>query len=145
MKAPLIALAVVVIAFAIVAGAVFGLGDEEVFVQPPERVTEEFVHAVSLGQGGAARAMLSRGAERGTTSGDIRGVSDEFRARVGRVERVEGRVAERRRDTVMVRAEIAGERANAQPVVVLVREHGEWSITHPSDVLATDDSASARP
>jgi hypothetical protein len=142
MKAPLIALAVVVLSLSVVAGAVFGLGDDEIFVQPPERVAEEFVRAVATGQSGAARGMLSGHLSRRTTSRHVRELSDAFRARVGRVKHVEGAIAGRRGDTVTVRARIEGERMNSEPIVALVRESGEWSIASASDVLATDDATS---
>ena len=141
MKAPIIALAVVVLSLGVVAGAVFGLGDEEIFVQPPARVAEEFVRAIALGQVGAARAMLSRDAARRTTSDELRRLSEELRARAGRIEHVEGTVAERRRDTVIVRARIEGERTNARPGVALVRESGEWAIARASDIVSLGDSA----
>ena len=142
MKAPLVALLVVVLSLGVVGGAVFGLGDDDLFVQPPERVAEEFVRALATSQRGAARGMLSHDAQRRMTIRDIREVSEAFRARIGRVNHVEGTIAERRRDTATVRMRIAGERANAQPVIALVRETGEWSVVRASDALATDDPAS---
>ena len=142
MKAPLVALLVVVLSLGMVGGAVFGLGDDGIFVQPPERVAEEFVRALATGQRGAARGMLSHDAQRHMTMRDMREVSEAFRARIGRVNHVEGTIAERRRDTATVRMRISGERANAQPVIALVRETGEWSVVRASDALATDDPTS---
>ena len=139
MKAPLVALLVIVLSLGVVAGAVFGLGDDGIFVQRPERVAEEFVRALATGQRGAARGMLSHDAGRRTTIREMHEVSEVFRARIGRVKRVEGTIAERRRDTATVRMRIAGERANAQPVIALVREKGEWSVVRATDALATDD------
>jgi hypothetical protein len=144
MKAPLVALLVVVLSLGLVAGAVFGLGDDEIFVQPPARVAEEFVRALATGQPGAARGMLTRDAGRRTTSHDMRDLSDAFRARIGRVNHVHGTIAERRRDTAMVRARIEGERMNAEPIVALVRESGEWSVARARDVLASDDSTQSQ-
>ena len=139
MKAPLVALLVVVLALGVVGGAVFGLGDDGIFVPPPERVAEEYVRALATGQPGAARGMLSHDAGRRTTIREMRKVSDVFRARMGRVKYVEGTIAERRRDTAAVRMRIEGERANARPVIALVRETGEWSVVRASDAVATDD------
>ena len=144
MKAALVALLVVVLSLGVVAGAVFGLGDDEIFVQPPQRVAEELVRALATGQWEAARGMLSHDAQRRTTSHDIREVSEAFRARMGRVNHVEGTIAERRGDTATVRTRIEGERMNAEPIVALVRESGEWSIARASEVLAADDSTSSR-
>ena len=139
MKAPLVALLVVVLSLGVVAGAVFSLGDDGIFVQPPERVAEEFVRALATGQRGAARGMLSHDAARRMTIRETQEVSEVFRARIGRVKYVEGTMAERRRDSASVRMRIEGERASAQPVIALVRETGEWSVVRATDALATDD------
>lgn len=139
MKAPLLALLVVVLSLGVVAGAVFGLGDDGIFVPPPERVAEEFVRALATGQRGAARGMLSHDAGRRTTIREMHEVSEVLQARIGRVKYVEGTMAARRRDTATVRMRIEGERASAQPVIALVRETGEWSVVRTSDALATGD------
>jgi hypothetical protein len=144
MKALPIALGVVALALGIVAGAVFGLGDDEIFVQPPESVAQEFVRALSLGQVGAARRMLSRDAERRTSNDNVRMTSADFRARIGRVDEVRGTVSDRRRDTAVVRVRIEGERANAEPRITLVRESGAWSVARATDGVAIDDSAQLR-
>ncbi|HJU68717.1 MAG TPA: hypothetical protein VJ650_10775 [Gemmatimonadaceae bacterium] len=140
MKAVPIALAVVLLSFGIVAGVVLGLGDDEVLTQPPEAVAQEFVRAMSLGQTGAAREMLSHDAERRTSAVEVRRISDRFRARLGRLEEVEGTVAHRRRDTATVRIRIEGEQATADRHMALVRESGAWSVARASDILASEDS-----
>lgn len=141
MKALTIAVVVVVLSLGVVAGAVFGLGDDEVLTQPPESVAREFVRAILLGQVGAARAMLSRDADRRTSDDDLRRISAELRAGIGRLEDVDGKVTERKRDRTTVRARIEGERANAERTIGLVRESGAWSVARASDVLEIGDSA----
>lgn len=144
MKALPIALAVVVLSLGIVAGAIFGLGDDEIFAQPPETVVQEFVRALALGQVGAARSMLSREAEHQMSSDDVRSMSADLRARIGRLQHVDGTVAERRRDTAMVRAGIDGERADAELLMALVRESGAWSIAGGNDVVPIGDPARSK-
>jgi hypothetical protein len=135
MKSLAIAVVLVLVSLGVVAGAVFGLGDDEVLVSPPENVAQEFVWAVSLGQTGAASEMLSRDARRRTPSAELQRISKDFRARIGRLDDVQGTVAERAGDTAIVRAHVQGERGNAEPSLLLVRESGEWAVVRPGDVL----------
>lgn len=132
------AVGLVALSLGLVAGAVRGLGDDEILVVPPENVVQEFIRALALGQTGAARDKLSRDAERATSSAEMRRLSADFRARIGRLDEVEGSVASRGRDTTVVRARITGERSNAEPLVSLVRESGEWGVVRAADVLAID-------
>lgn len=140
-----IAVALVLLSLALVGGVVFGLGDDEILVSPPETVAEEFVRAMALGQTGAARRMLARDAERRTSESEVRRISSDFRARIGRVEGVEGTVERRRPDTTLVRAHVEGERGQAAPVITLVREFGAWAVARPSDVLSGDRQVASHP
>ena len=135
MKDLVIAVGVVVLSLGGVAGAVFGLGDDEILVSPPESVAQEYVRALSLGQIGASRDLLSREARRRTGIADLRRISTDFRARFGQLHDVEGTVARKGRDTAVVRALVEGERERAEPSLVLVREWGEWAVTRARDVL----------
>ncbi|HJR67891.1 MAG TPA: hypothetical protein VJ802_15780 [Gemmatimonadaceae bacterium] len=143
MKDLAMAVGLVALSLGLVAGAVFGLGDDEILAMPPENVVQEFIRALALGQTGAARDKLSRDAERATSSAEMRRISAEFRARIGELQEVEGRVARRGRDTTVVRARIKGERSNAEPLVSLARESGEWTVVRAADVLAIDASPRA--
>ena len=139
-----IARGVVMLSLAIVAGAVFGLGDDQILAQPPERVAQEFVRAIGDGQVESARSMLSRAAERRASREEMRRIADDFRARIGRLEDVEIEVVDRSGVTAAVRIRIEGERANAEPLIALVRESGSWSVAGPGDILAIDDSAAGK-
>lgn len=144
-KGLLVAAALVLFSLAIVAGGVFGLGDDELLVSPPETVVQEFVRAMALGQIATARRMLSREAERRTSSDEVRRVSLAFRARLGRLAEVRATVVGHRRDTAVVRAHIEGERSTAETVLSLIREYGAWSVTSASDLLTTDTRTSSHP
>jgi hypothetical protein len=133
-----IAVALVLLSLAVVGGVVFGLGDDEILVSPPASVAQEFVRAMALGQIGTARRMLTRDAERRTSESDVRRISSDFRARIGRVEDVEGTVERRRPDTTLVRARVEGERGHAVLVLTLAREFGAWAVVSASDVLPAD-------
>lgn len=139
MKGLAVAVGVVLISLGLLAAAVFGLEDGEILVSPPENVAREFIRALSLGQAGAAREMLSRDARRRTPGGEVRRIALEFRTRVGRLDEVEGTVAKRARDTAIVRARIRGERQDAEPSLLLVRESGEWVVARAGDVLGVHD------
>ena len=135
MKDLAIAVGLVIVSLGVVAGAVFGLGDSAILVSPPEGVAQEFIRAVSLGQTGAASEILSRDARGRTPSAELQRISKDFRARIGRLEDVRGTVARKVRDTAIVRAHVQGERGNAEPSLVLVRESGEWAVARAGDVL----------
>lgn len=135
MKDLLIAVVLIVASLGVVGGVVFGLGDDEILVSPPEIVAEEFVRALAHGRIEPAREMLQREAERATSGDDLRRISDTLRSRVGGLDEVHGTVAERGRDTTFVRAHVEGERASIDPVLPLVREYGAWAVARASDAL----------
>ncbi len=135
MKALVIAAGLVGLSLGIVGAVVFGLDDEDTLVPPAEIVAQEFLRAVGDGRIEAARSMLADDAERATSTQEMRRISVTFRSRIGEPDEVHGIVAERRRDTAVVRAEVEGRRANAELTVSLVREYGVWSVTRIDDVL----------
>lgn len=134
MKALPIAAGVVLLALGVVAGSVFGLNDEALFVSPPEIVAQEFVRALAGGHVGSARSMLTRDGERDTSNEEIRRISDDLRSRLGRLKDVDASVVERRLDTVLLRARVRGERDTSELTLPAARELGEWSITRASDL-----------
>jgi hypothetical protein len=142
MKAFSIATAIVLVALGVIAGSVFWLGDDEILVSPPAVVAEEFVRAIAHGQTGAAWRMLTRRAEGATSNADVRRLVAGFESRFGHLEEVHGTVAERKDDSVFVRTRIEGTRTTAETVLVLIREYGEWSVAHPSDVVGDTADAS---
>ena len=135
MKALPIALGLVLLALGAVAGAVFGLGDDEIFVSPPAVVAEEFVRAMAHDHTGAAWSMLSADAERATTQAQVRELADTFQARFGSLDDVRGVVTERKHDSALVRTRVDGTRRSAERVLLLVRDHGQWGVARASDVL----------
>lgn len=125
MKGLMSAVAIVALSLALVGGIVFGLGDDEIFVSPPEVVAEEFVRALALGRVESARAMLARGAEPWMAA---RQVSASLRSRLGRIDEVEATITERTRDAAVVRVQVDGERRDADFRLSIVRESGAWSV-----------------
>lgn len=136
MKALAIAVGLIWLALGVVAGAVFGLGDDEILVSPPGVVAEEFVRAMAHDHTGAAWSMLSQDAERATSKAAVGQLADSFQTTFGRLDDVHGTVAERRHDAVLVRASIEGTRRSAERVLLLVRDHGQWAIARASDVVS---------
>lgn len=135
MKAALFVVGLVAASLAILAVAVHALDDETLFVSPPEMAANQLLHAISLGRIGPARNMLSREAQRATSDREIYRISEEFRARVGRVQRATGEPLRRRGDTLLVRMSVDGERGGAQLLMRMVREEGVWSAAQLDDVL----------
>lgn len=144
MKAFFITAAIVLLALVVVAGSVFGLGDDEILVSPPAVVAEEFVRAIAHGQTGAAWRMLTRNAEARTSNEEVRRWVAGFRATFGGLEAVHGEDVQTRRDSALVRTRIEGTRTSAERVVLLVREYGEWSVARARDVVGDSADASRR-
>ena len=144
MKALPVALGLVLLALGVVAGAVFGFGDDEILVSPPGVVAEEFVRAMAHDHTDAAWSMLSRGAERATSKDRMRKLADDFQATFGDLDAVHGMVDERKRDSALVTARIDGSRRSAERVLLLVRDHGQWSVARATDVVGDTTGPSSR-
>lgn len=143
-KGLVIAAGLIGLSFGIVGAVVFGFDDEGTFVPPPEIVAEEFVRALGQGRIEPARSMLSSEAEHATSIEEVRLISTRFRLRVGHLDDVQGTLADRTRDTAIVRAYVEGQRANAELVLPLVREYGVWSVARLSELLTPADASPAR-
>ena len=143
MKALLFAAGLVLLGLGIVAGAVFGLGDDEILVSPPGVVAEEFVRAMAHDHTGGAWSILSPDAQRVTTKAEVRELADAFQARFGRLDDVEGTVTERKHDTALVRTRIDGTRRSAERLLLLVRDRGQWGVARARDVIG--DTADVSP
>jgi hypothetical protein len=137
-------LGLVAVCLALIAGAVFGLDDEALFVAPPEIVAEQFVEALALGRAGPARRLLERKAERGTSIGELRRVSDSVRHRYGTVHDLRGTVESRTGDTVTLRVVVKGSRADGEVRLPAVREQGQWAVARPNELLPTAGEPATR-
>lgn len=144
MRDLLIAVGLVGLALGIVAIAVFGLGDQDTLVSPPEAVAEEFVRAVGHGRIEPARSMLASEAERVTSKRELRRVAARFRSRVGHLDDVDATNVARTPDSAIVRAHAEGHRASVELIVPLVRENGAWSVARVTDMVAPAQEQSAR-
>jgi hypothetical protein len=144
MKALPIAAGLVLLALGAVAGAVFGLGDDEILVSPPGVVAEEFVRAMAHDHTGAAWSMLTGDAERATSKARMRKLADDFQTTFGDLGDVHGIVGQRTHDSALVIARIDGTRRSAERVLLMVRDHGQWSIARASDVVGDTAGSSSR-
>jgi hypothetical protein len=129
------ALGLVGVFLALIAGAVFGLDDETLFVSPPESVVEQFVEVLTFGRAGPARRLLTHEAERVTSVEELLRVSARLRQRYGAVDDVSTLVEERRGDTLIVRVVIRGSRTEGELRLPTVREQGQWVVARPNTLL----------
>ena len=136
MKTLLKALAVIVLSLAVVGGVVFGLGDDETLVSPPEVVAERFIDALGHGRPGAARALLAESAARSASITTVTEASRGLRSRIGDLEHVKAIAQNRRRSRATVRVEIEGSRMQLALALPLVLERGEWRIEGFGGALA---------
>lgn len=127
MKAVAAVLGVAAVSLALVAWAVFVLGDRTVLVPPPEAVAEGFMRQLQTRRFEQARSYLARPAVRS---------AEGLRARLEALERAVGRIQDvrGRRGTVgsldasAVADLTTADRARAEVAFSLRREHGEWRI-----------------
>lgn len=144
MRDVFLALGLVAACLALIAGAVFGLQDEALFVAPPEIVAEQFVEALALGRAGPARRLLARKAERATSVEELRRVSDSVRHRYGTIDDLRGTVESRTGDTVTLRVVVKGSRADGEVRLPAIREQGRWAVARPNALLPSVGEASTR-
>ena len=129
MKGLLIVLAVVAAGLALAAGAVFGLGDRQTLVPPPEAVVESFAREVVQRRYDLAVNYLG-GDLRATTSPDrLRATFDPMRQRIGTPNQVSSEPDWMQESEASARARIDGELGNAVLPFRLAREQGLWRIT----------------
>jgi hypothetical protein len=128
-----IAAGVVAVSLGIIAAVVFGLGDRETLVSPPEVVAEEFVRSVGQGRVEAARDLLAAEEERATSTAKMRTFTTRFRSRLGRLDHVDASVAERARDSAAVRVDAEGSRDTLELTVPLAFERGLWKVARLSE------------
>jgi hypothetical protein len=126
-KAVAAVLGVAAVSLALVAWAVFVLGDRTVLVPPPEAVAEGFMRQLQTRRFEQARSYLARPAVR--SAEDLRARLEALERAVGRIQDVRGR-----RGTVgsldasAVADLTTADRARAEVAFSLRREHGEWRI-----------------
>ena len=140
----LLALGLIAVCLALIAGAVFGLDDEALFVAPPEKVAEQFVEALALGRAGPARHLLGRKAEHETSVAELRRASDSLRRRYGTVDDLRASVESRRGDTVTLRVIVQGSRGDGEVQLSTIREQGEWAVARPNLLVPADGKRSGR-
>ncbi len=135
MRALLGMAAVLAVTLALIAGVVFGLGDGDTLVSPPEVVAEAFVEALGHGRPETARNLLTQRAGRSASRETIANASRRLRSRIGDLEGVEAMVQSRRRNRATVRVEIEGSRMQLALVLPVARERGVWKIEGLGDAL----------
>ena len=137
MKALLYMTAVLTASFALIAGVVFGLGDDETLVSPPDVVAKSFVEALGHGRPETARGLLTQHAGRSASRDAVAKASRRLRSRIGGLESVEATVRNRRRNRATVHVEIEGTRMRITLVLPLARESGVWRVEALGDALTT--------
>lgn len=134
-----IAAGLVALSLALIAVAVFGLGDRDTFVSPPEAVAEEFIRSVGHGRVEPARELLASEEERITSTQAMRTFAARFRSRVGHLDHVDVTVDERGQDSAEVRVDAKGSRARMELTVPLAFQRGVWKVARLSEVKRAVD------
>lgn len=135
MRDLLIVLAVVASGLVLAAGAVFGLGDRQTFVPPPEAVVESFTREVVQRRYELAVNYLARNLRAANAADTLRATFDPMRQRIGTPNQVSSEPDWMQESEASARARIDGEFGNAVLPFRLARERGLWRITKlPTDV-----------
>jgi hypothetical protein len=133
-KALPITAGLVTLALGFIAAIVFGLGDRDTFVSPPEVVAEEFLRSVGHGRVDAARSLLASGEERVTSTAEMKTFYSKLRSRLGRLDQLEATVATRARDSITVHVDAQGSRDTLEVTVPLAFESGLWKVARFSEL-----------
>jgi hypothetical protein len=126
-------LAVLALAMAVVAAWVFGAGDRQTFVPPPDAVAEGFVRQLASRRYDRVDSYLSRSHR--ITAAELRWRCDPLWRYSGQVNHVDAELVARDAERARAVARVSGDVAEARFVVELTREHGLWKVggfsTHP--------------
>ena len=116
-------------ALAVVAAAVFGLGDRRTLVPPPEAVVESFVRELETGRYQRATGYLSTELQPNVKPEQLRAWTSRLLARTGDIIDVRGEPGWLAGDRAEAYARLKTERAG-EPALrfTLYREEGVWKI-----------------
>lgn len=116
-------------ALALVAAAVFGLGDTRTLVPPPEAVVENFVRELETERYDRATSYLSRELQQGVGSGQLREWTTKLMERTGEVLDVRGEPGWQTAVNAEAYARLKTER-EGEPALrfTLTREEGVWKV-----------------
>ncbi len=123
---------VVAIALAVVAGAVFGIGDASVMVSPPEAVAEEFVRELATRRYDLARQRVAESARGRATEGALRQTFEPVRVHTGKINTVDATPSPSPfgdSGEALARADVHGDRGTASLTIALSREKGLWAVS----------------
>jgi hypothetical protein len=126
MKDLLPVLAVIAGALALIAAAVFGAGDADLFVPPPEAVAESFARQLVTSRYDLATKYLSTGLRRRVDAAGLRHRYEPMRKALGKINQVEAETESRSAVDAVARASVHGDGGTAPLRMRLVREHGLW-------------------
>jgi hypothetical protein len=122
--------AMVAAALAVVAIAVFGLGDGRAMVSPPAAVVENFVRAVERGRFPQALKYLSANARGPISPARLAEAKARLESRIGRIEDVKGEEGWLAGDDAEAAAILKTRRSGEVRLALrLEREWGEWRVT----------------
>lgn len=116
-------------ALAVIAVAVFGLGDGRTMVSPPEAVAENFVRALECGRFPQAHKYLSAEARRRISDARLAEATERLESRIGRIEDVKGDEGWLAGDEAEAGAVVKTRTAGAVRLALRFRrEMGEWRV-----------------
>jgi hypothetical protein len=116
-------------ALAVVAIAVFGLGDGRTTVSPPEAVAESFVRALERGRFPQAHKYLSSADRPRISAARLAEVTARLQSRIGRIEDVRGEEGWLAGDDAEAAAVVKTQRSgDVRLPLRFHREMGEWRV-----------------
>jgi len=114
---------------AVIAAAVFGLGDRSTLVPAPEAVAEGLLEQVATHRYRQTTQYVSDDARAALSPRSLRAWFEPIERRIGAVHNVDGLRAYAEGDSAQAIARLAGETESATCEVSLARRHGLWLVT----------------
>ena len=118
----------IIVTLALVAAAVFGLGDKTTLVPPPEAVVESFVRALQAERYDGAMTLLSEDLQTKVEPGTLRSLAERLRQRAGKILDAQGEAGWIDGDRAEACARLQTERGQTLFKFPLSRGKGLWSI-----------------
>lgn len=110
------------------AAVIFGLGDSDTLVPPPDSVVEGFVRQVISGRYDRAIPYLSREAAAQMNTGPLKQLKERLDSRAGKVLNVQGEPGIRKDERAEAIAKLQTRNGEIALRFDLIREEGVWSI-----------------
>jgi hypothetical protein len=144
-RAAALAVGVLAAALFVCAASIFGLGDRQTLVSPPEAVAEDFLRATWMKRYPQAAQDLSEGARAHINEDELAAVRARLEEATGGIEDVRGEEGWIAGETAEAYASVRGRARTVRVRLRLLRESGNWRVAGVSGISGVGGAASHPP